>query len=148
MLSGTGFAQLEYINEEEENMISKQTVYCENQWLVIQQRQNGFETNFNRTWAEYSEGFGFPRGDFWLGLKQMSRLTQKKSHKLIIELTDWSDQVFEAQYDHFEVGSEEDFYKLILSDKYVGNASRDFLDDIYYGKIFSSISSRNTFVWF
>ena len=52
----------------------------------------------------------------------------------MIELTDWSDQVFTAHYDSFEVGSEQDFFRLSISDKYVGNASRDLIDDIYYGK--------------
>ena len=53
----------------------------------------------------------------FLALPQTNE-TQKKPHKLVIELTDWSDQVFEAQYDHFEVGNEEDFYKLILPKKF------------------------------
>ncbi len=55
----------------------------------------------------------------------------------MIELVDWSDQLFVATYEHFEVGSEQDYFRLSLSDnKYAGNASKDVLDDIYYGKGF------------
>lgn len=112
---------------------NKMTVYCENHWLVIQQRQNGFETNFNRTWSDYSKGFGSLRGDFWLGLETISKLTQHRAYKLLIELTDWSDQVFVAQYESFEIGGEDEFYKLSLSGSYTGNASKDFFDDLYHG---------------
>lgn len=134
-VEGSGFAQLtDFDTETYSNVIKEQTVLCENKWLVIQSRQNAFETSFNRTWQEYSDGFGYPRGDFWLGLKTLSSLTKRRPYMLVIELTDWSDQVFVAQYEQFEVGSEQDFFRLSLSDKYVGNASRDFLDDVYYGK--------------
>ena len=133
-LESSGFAQLtDFDTETYTNVIKEQTVLCENRWLVIQSRQNAFETSFNRTWQEYSDGFGYPRGDFWLGLRALSSLTKRRPYMLHIELTDWSDQVFVAQYDQFEVGSEQDFFRLSLSDKYSGNASKDFLDDVYHG---------------
>lgn len=139
-LQGTGFAQLIQLDETNpDDYVKEQTVLCENSWLVIQQRENAFETSFNRTWTEYADGFGFTRGDFWLGLKKISSLTSKKSYQLMIELTDWSDQVFTAHYNNFEVGSEQDFFRLSISDKYVGNASRDLIDDMYYGKLFKII---------
>ena len=145
LLNGNGFVQIELPgNNNDDNSASrdplmtiknnKMTVYCENNWMVIQQRHNGFETNFNRSWSEYSKGFGSLRGDFWLGLETISSLTQQRQHKLMIELTDWSDQVFVAQYDSFEIGSEQDFYRLSLSGSYSGNASKDFLDDLYNGR--------------
>lgn len=119
-------------------LVDKMTFYCEDKWLVIQQRQNGFDTNFNRTWREYSQGFGSLRSDFWIGLDIVSKLTQKQPYELLVELTDWSNEVFVAKYDHFEVGNEEDFYRLSLSGSYSGNASHDFIEDVYYG-----LSSQN-----
>jgi hypothetical protein len=114
--------------------VSKLTVYCENQWIVIQQRENGFETSFNRTWREYAAGFGSLRGDFWLGLDSVHRLTHRRQMRLLVELTDWSEQTFVAEYDKFAVGSEHDNYRLSLAtDKYTGNASRSMLEDIHYG---------------
>lgn len=141
-LSGNGFVQIDMNTEDKirysfdpliTSLANKLTVYCENQWLVIQQRQNGFETNFNRTWREYSHGFGTLRGDFWLGLEVVHKLTQSRPYELLIELVDWSDQLFIAKYDNFEIGSEEDFFRLSLSGIYSGNASKDFLEDVYYG---------------
>lgn len=117
---------------------NKINVYCENKWLVMQQRLNAFETNFNRTWREYMIGFGSLRGDFWLGLEIVHRLTQQQPYELLIELTDWSDQVFIARYDNFQLGSEEDFYRLSLSGVFSGNASQDFLEDAYYGDFFDN----------
>jgi hypothetical protein len=153
MIAGSGFIQME-INPGSsgrvvgsgggggESMLNSITnrvaVYCENNWLVVQQRQHGFEVNFNRTWREYAHGFGSLRQDFWLGLEIMHRLTQQRPYELLIELTDWSDQVFIARYENFQVSSEFDFYRLSLSGVYSGNASKDFLDDAYYG-----LSSQN-----
>jgi ficolin len=107
-------------------ILKKVTTYCENQWLVIQRRQNGFETSFNKTWHEYSTGFGSLRGDFWIGLETISKLTKQRAYELVIELTDWSDQFFIAKYDHFEVSDEEDFYRLSISGSFKGNASKGF----------------------
>jgi len=33
---------------------------------VFQRRRDG-TVDFYRTWTEYSEGFGYPGGEFWLG---------------------------------------------------------------------------------
>ena len=143
-LSGNGFVQLDVkTNSEEEQQTkkdplmtiknNKMTIYCENHWLVIQQRLNGFETDFNRSWVEYAKGFGSIRGDFWIGLELISTLTQNKPHQLLIELTDWSDQLYTAKYESFVIGNEKDDFRLSLSGSYTGNASKDYLDDLYLG---------------
>ncbi len=141
LVSGTGFLQIQLtetnLNPNTQQKLGKfykkQTVLCENSWLIIQQRFNGFDTNFNRSWAEYVTGFGSLRSDFWSGLEMIAQLTQKRAHKLMIELTDWSDQTFYAHYDRFEIGNEDDYYRLSLSSDYTGNASRDQIDDAYFG---------------
>lgn len=139
-------------------ILNKVTAYCEKKWLVIQRRHNGFETSFNRTWREYSTGFGSLRGDFWIGLETISKLTKQRTYELLIELTDWSDQFFIAKYDQFQISDEDDFYRLSISGSYKGNASKgkflkillyltitikkiifslqfnkDFLEDSYFG---------------
>ena len=144
LITGIGFLHIDVPSLEEKpsrkrsqldnDASKKQSVLCENQWIVIQQRMNGFDTSFNRSWRDYREGFGSLRSDFWLGLEIISRLTRRRSYKILIELTDWSDQLYTAQYDHFEVGPESENYRLTLSERYSGNASANFLDDIYFGK--------------
>lgn len=143
MVSGTGFLQIQLtetnLNPNTQQKVGtlykKQTVLCESQWLIIQQRLNGFETSFNRSWGEYVTGFGSLRSDFWAGLELISQLTQRRAHKLHIELTDWSDQTFYAQYERFEIGNEDDYYRLSLSSDFSGNASRDQIDDAYFGML-------------
>ena len=146
-LNGKGFLQIEipstqssvsqsteFIPFNSEIIENKVPVYCEDNWLVIQQRHNGFQTNFNRSWHEYSNGFGSLKGDFWLGLETISRLTLQKPYELIIELVDWSGNYFYAHYENFQISDEQDFYRLSLSGFYNGNASQDYLEDINYGK--------------
>lgn len=130
-LRGDGIIQIE-INQYPEKSLML-SVYCENKWIVIQQRQNGFQVNFNRTWAEYASGFGDLKTDFWLGLEYIHLLTKNQDTELLIELTDWSDQVFTASYGNFKLGNQQDWYRLYLSPRLDGNASKNYLDDSYYG---------------
>lgn len=110
MVVGTGYIQIDLtnplnpfsshhdqLNRHDSAILNKVAVYCEFGWLVIHQRLKGFETNFNRSWKDYSLGFGSLKSDFWLGLEIVHRLTQQKPHELLVELTDWSDQLFIAK---------------------------------------------------
>ncbi|CAK8686821.1 unnamed protein product [Clavelina lepadiformis] len=69
-------------------------------WTTIQKRMNG-EVNFNRGWDDYVRGFGNPRGEYWVGLENIYRLSRQtttpieggktsiKVPKLGIYLEDW-----------------------------------------------------------
>jgi len=143
-VNGKGFLQIEIPSSQSSssqsidfipmNSDNKVPVYCEDNWLVIQQRHNGFHTSFNRSWHEYSNGFGSLKSDFWLGLEAISRLTLHQPHELFIELVDWSGNYFYAHYENFQVGDQQDFYRLSLSGFYNGNASQDYLEDVNYGE--------------
>jgi angiopoietin 2 len=58
-------------------------VYCEFEnnraWTVVQRRNDG-SVDFNRNWQEYKIGFGSLDGEFWLGLENMHKLTQKLNY--------------------------------------------------------------------
>ncbi|XP_071796301.1 uncharacterized protein [Asterias amurensis] len=43
-------------------------------WIVVQRRYNG-SVNFNRSWAEFKDGFGSTDGEFWLGNEILHKLT-------------------------------------------------------------------------
>ncbi|XP_021363302.1 uncharacterized protein LOC110456716 [Mizuhopecten yessoensis] len=46
-------------------------------WTIFQQRFKG-DVNFrNATWNQSAEGFGDPKGDYWLGLTQINTVTQR-----------------------------------------------------------------------
>ncbi len=139
--SQSSFSQsAEFLAFGSEVIDNKVPVYCEDNWLVIQQRNSGFQTNFNRSWNEYSIGFGSLKSDFWLGLDTISKLTLHQPYELIIELVDWSGNYFYAHYENFQISDAQDFYRLSLSGFYNGNASQDYLEDVNYGEF------RNSFV--
>lgn len=98
---------------------------CEGEWTVVQKRFDG-TVDFNRSWDEYSYGFGSPTTEFWIGNEKLHHLTQDNCTKLRIEMQDIYDNFWYAEYGYFKVESRESGYRLIISD-YTGNAS-DALD--------------------
>ncbi|KAL1377533.1 hypothetical protein pipiens_016198 [Culex pipiens pipiens] len=57
-------------------------------WAVFQRRMDG-SVDFNRTFAEYLNGFGDPRGEFWLGLETLHAVTNPVT-QLLIDMEDFS----------------------------------------------------------
>ena len=103
-------------------------VYCQQEglmggWLLVQQRESG-ALSFNRTWAEYRNGFGSVdakgKGEFWLGNHNLHLLTNLGETMLKVELEDWEGGVAGAEYT-VRVGSEEEGYPLHVSG-YTGDA--------------------------
>ncbi|XP_060665230.1 ficolin-2-like [Drosophila nasuta] len=90
-------------------------------WTVIQRRKDG-SVDFNRTWAEYKEGFGDLSGEFFLGLEKLHLLTQSQPHELYILLGDFANETRYARYNNFVIGNEKEFYKLKELGIYFGNA--------------------------
>ncbi|KAK0132168.1 Fibrinogen alpha chain [Merluccius polli] len=97
-------------------------VYCDQTgfmggWLLVQQRETGLHS-FNRSWAEYSQGFGSVdaqgRGELWLGNRYLHLLTNQSESLLRVELEDWEGGVATAQYS-IRVGAEEEGFRLEVS---------------------------------
>ncbi|CAK8679893.1 unnamed protein product [Clavelina lepadiformis] len=64
-------------------------VYCDQVrdgggWTVIQRRFDGSE-NFNRSWVDYTEGFGSASGEHWLGLDLISAMTSGGGQEIRID---------------------------------------------------------------
>ncbi|KAH1003890.1 hypothetical protein HUJ04_003731 [Dendroctonus ponderosae] len=123
-------------------------VFCEQEiadggWTVIQ-RRNDFgipRENFNRDWNDYKNGFGDPAKEFWLGNENIYMLTNNEEYSLRVELEDFEGNKRYAQYSHFKIFSEADYYKLEI-DGYEGNAG-DSLNDPWYGSNNSPFSTYN-----
>lgn len=98
---------------------------CYGNWTTIQRRQDG-SVDFNRTWAEYADGFGTPSGEFWIGNEALHHLTNDNCSKLRIRMTDIYDNTWYADYNEFRIDSKKNGYRLTISG-YNGNAS-DALD--------------------
>ncbi|XP_051920180.1 fibrinogen alpha chain-like [Hippocampus zosterae] len=86
-------------------------------WLLVQQRENGL-LNFNRTWAEFREGFGRVdaqgRGEVWLGNQNLHLLTSQGETLLRVKMQDGEGGVRTADY-IVRVGPEEEGYPLHVS---------------------------------
>uniref|UniRef100_A0A3Q3VL84 Fibrinogen C-terminal domain-containing protein n=1 Tax=Mola mola TaxID=94237 RepID=A0A3Q3VL84_MOLML len=76
-------------------------VYCEmgsdGGATVIQRRVDG-SVEFHQTWKKYEQGFGDLEKDFWLGLKKIHSLTQQGVKILRIDLEDWKEEKYWAEY--------------------------------------------------
>ena len=100
-------------------------VYCDmtadgGGWTVFQRRNDGSQ-NFYLPWKNYVEGFGNIHGEFFLGLENIHRLTQKFTSELRVELVEWSGSKSYAKYSSFGVGDSASKYTLTVSG-YSGNA--------------------------
>ncbi|CAC5363414.1 Fibrinogen-like protein A,Ryncolin-4,Angiopoietin-related protein 7,Angiopoietin-related protein 1,Ficolin-3,Techylectin-5A,Ficolin-2,Ryncolin-1,Tenascin-R, Fibrinogen-like protein 1,Angiopoietin-1,Fibrinogen C domain-containing protein 1-A,Tenascin-N,Tenascin,Fibroleukin,Fibrinogen C domain-containing protein 1,Angiopoietin-related protein 6,Techylectin-5B,Angiopoietin-2,Microfibril-associated glycoprotein 4,Fibrinogen alpha chain,Ficolin-1-A,Ficolin-1,Fibrinogen C domain-containing protein 1-B,Angiopoiet len=88
-------------------------------WTIIQKRYDG-SVNFQRSWADYENGFGNVNGEYWLGNKYIHRLTSSGTYELRIDLTDKNNKYY-AKYKTFVVGNASSQYKLTIGG-YSGNA--------------------------
>ncbi|PZC80427.1 hypothetical protein B5X24_HaOG214729 [Helicoverpa armigera] len=123
-------------------------VFCEQNvadggWTVIHRRDDyGIPAeNFNRDWNDYKNGFGDPSKEFWLGNENIYMLTNNDDYMLRVELEDFDGNKRYAQYSHFKIYSEAEYYKLEI-DGYEGNAG-DSLNDPWYGSNNSPFSTYN-----
>ena len=80
-------------------------------WTIFQRRLDG-SVDFYRGWNDYKNGFGQMDGEYWLGLDKIHRVSNIGHNVLRIDLADFEGQYRYAQYDIFEVGSEDGNYKL------------------------------------
>ncbi|XP_035788010.1 ficolin-1-like [Anopheles albimanus] len=123
------------------------TVYCEQTyegggWTVIQRRMDG-SVNFMRDWQEYKRGFGTLRGEFWLGLDQIHRLTNVARHELVVLLEDFDGGRATARYDHFRIGAESVNYGLLELGQCVSCSAGNSLD-IHLNESFSTYDRDNS----
>ena len=84
---------------------------------MLQKRLNG-SVQFNRSWADYKNGFGHLDGEFWLGLDKIHRLTKTAKNRLRVDLEDTAHKTAYAEYDKFALGKEMNKYKLRIG-KYI-----------------------------
>ncbi|CAD5115212.1 DgyrCDS4205 [Dimorphilus gyrociliatus] len=100
------------------------TCYLDMGQTVIQQRMDG-SISFNRTWAEYKNGFGNYMS-FWAGLENIHYWTSRGTYKLSVSLTDHTDRTYTAEYNDFNVDTEAEKYKLTIG-SYAGGDAGDAL---------------------
>jgi len=89
-------------------------------WTVFQKRMDG-SVDFYRAWDDYKRGFGDLKGEFWLGLDKIHRMTISSSNKLRVDLEDFDGNKAFAEYTSFGVADEAKKYQLSLG-SYSGTA--------------------------
>lgn len=92
----------------------------DNVWTIVSRRKTFLE-NFNRSWAEYADGFGDNTTDFFIGLNLLHLITSKEPHELLIEMN-VENKFLWARYSHFEIGNETEAFQLKSLGDYSGDA--------------------------
>ncbi|XP_022787964.1 hemicentin-1-like [Stylophora pistillata] len=118
-------------------------VYCDMKtdgggWTVFHKRFSGF-VDFNKDWDEYKNGFGYVRGEFWLGNEKIHQLTEIPS-QLRVEINTTSAGNRYAKYNNFTVTNEATNYTLFVG-LYSGNADNRLRP--HNGKSFSTKDRDN-----
>ncbi|XP_069114633.1 uncharacterized protein [Argopecten irradians] len=104
-------------------------VYCDMQdgdggWIVIQHRFDGSEM-FNRSFADYENGFGDLNGEFWLGLEKISKLSNPE-RKVRFLLQSYNGTWLTLEYGNFSVANASQQYTLTVSNHISGFDSETF----------------------
>ncbi|CAL8375020.1 unnamed protein product [Arctogadus glacialis] len=130
--------------------LSSFPVFCDMEhqgggWTVIQRRRDG-SVSFNRTWVEYSEGFGeMNGGEFWLGNEKIHLLTRARDMVLRVELEDFEGLREHAEYGKFRVASERQRYRLTVGgySGSAGDALRFSRNYDHHNKAFTTLDRDN-----
>lgn len=105
------------------DQLSYMSPFSLNRLLVIQPRlliasrdhpRPGFFSPTQRSISDYENGFTDGQSNLWLGLKELSKLTNKKQFKLRIEITTDKNEVLFEEYESVVVGSKSERYRLQL----------------------------------
>ena len=103
-------------------------------WTVFQRRIDG-TVNFKRNWTEYKNGFGDLKGNFWLGLEKIHRLTNANHGTILrVDIRHKNGKNGSATYGTFRVNNEKDKYRLTVGG-YSGNATDSLT---YHNQMFFS----------
>lgn len=73
-------------------------------WMVLQKRTSDSLVFWNRTFDEYSQGFGDPCTDSWLGLKQVRQMIES-GYKLQLRMEMEGERCASSQEDSYYVGT-------------------------------------------
>jgi len=97
-------------------------------WAVFHNRYEG-STDFARNWTSYENGFGQLDKEFWLGLKNIHKLTSVGSVDLRIEMSSFDGRNKYAEYKEFKVSDASNNYRMSFKE---WSYSGDNYDALWY----------------
>ncbi|PIK35696.1 hypothetical protein BSL78_27477, partial [Apostichopus japonicus] len=102
-------------------------VFCNNDvggggWTVIQRRDSG-AVNFDRSWSQYKDGFGFLSTEFWLGNEKLSYLTNQGHYELRVDIKLSNGASFYTTYRGFRITDEWGQYQVTHIGELESNAT-------------------------
>ncbi|XP_062559102.1 microfibril-associated glycoprotein 4-like [Armigeres subalbatus] len=109
-------------------------------WTVFQKRQDG-SVDFNRSWADYRNGFGDVSGEYWLGLETLHQLTTQRPHELLVILENFNGSTSYARYTGIVIDNEQQKYRILFNSSASGSAADSFYP--YRGEIFVTFDALN-----
>ena len=83
-------------------------------WTIFQRRMDG-SVDFYLEWKNYTEGFGDLKGEFWLGLDKINRMSKSGQSVLRVDLEDFENETRYAEYTTFAVVGKADKYRLTVA---------------------------------
>uniref|UniRef100_H2YMC2 Tenascin-R n=1 Tax=Ciona savignyi TaxID=51511 RepID=H2YMC2_CIOSA len=109
-------------------------------WIVFQRRRDG-SVSFDRSWEDYTTGFGNLTSEFWIGLQTLHELTTAMDapQSLRIDLHHGDDKSY-AAYHNFSISNSDDRFVLSASN-YSGTAGDSL--SYHYGMKFTTYDSDN-----
>ncbi|KAF2360569.1 Fibrinogen alpha/beta/gamma chain C-terminal globular domain [Trinorchestia longiramus] len=90
--------------------------------IIVARKPEDKQEDFAKPWADYKRGFGDPTKEHWIGLEAMHQMTKDKKHELRVNISDWQEEEYQAQWKEFSVDSEERSYMLNIG-RYMSSSS-------------------------
>ncbi|XP_023032090.2 fibrinogen-like protein 1 [Drosophila willistoni] len=109
-------------------------------WIVIHKRFDG-SVDFDRTWTEYRDGFGNKKGEFFIGLENLHRITHSQTYELYVQLGFHNGTFQFDSYDNFKIGNETAKYKLESLGEFKGTTNEVMKHNL--NQAFSSFDQDN-----
>ena len=96
-------------------------------------------------WADYKNGFGNASGEYWIGLEALHNLTTAHNYTLRVDMEDFANDTFWAEYSDFSVGPESDNYRLSISGFNAASTAGDSM--AYHNGMEFSTLDRDNDLW-
>nr|KAG5709721.1 hypothetical protein BaRGS_027746 [Batillaria attramentaria] len=108
--------------------------------MYIMQHTND-RKDFNKNYFKYTDGFGNPGADHWLGLEKIHLLTTSRAYELQVLIKPQNNTSYSQKYKHFQVSNADSGYRLSFDSSVTGTLGDCFTP--LKGAIFRQVTYDN-----